>query len=106
MKYRGVLIVFLVLWLGGCMPVMGVTTYLGGSPEMSAVVAGTNEFTAGEDAVIRITVQNQGVASMQFVMKGSIARTIFPQLQKGLQSDFLPGVLRSLSGATHRWSGM
>jgi hypothetical protein len=91
MKYRGVLIVFLVLWLWCCMPVMGVTTYLGGSPEMSAVVAGTNEFTAGEDAVIRITVQNRGVESMQFVMKGSIAPDDLPTTAKGVTVGLTAG---------------
>ena len=99
MKYRGVLIIFLVLWLWCCMPVMGVTTYLGGSPKMSAVVAGTNEFTAGEDAVIRITVQNQGVASMQFVMKGSIAPDDLPTTAKGvtvgLSAGGAPLIVRS-----------
>jgi len=84
MKYQGVLIVFLVLWLWCCTPVMGVTTYLGGSPKMSAVVAGTNEFTAGEDAVIRITVQNRGVENLQFEMKGSIAPDDRPTTAKGV----------------------
>ena len=84
MRYHGVLIVFLVLWLWCCMPVMGVTTYLGGSPKMSAVVAGTNEFMAGEDTVIRITVQNRGVENLQFEMKGSIAPDDLPTTAKGV----------------------
>ena len=34
MKYFGALIIFLVLMLWFCTPVAGVTTYLGGSPQM------------------------------------------------------------------------
>jgi hypothetical protein len=84
MKYCGALIVFLVLLLWCCMPVSGVTTYLGGSPHMSAALAGTNEFTSGQDAIIRVTVQNSGVEGMQFVLKGSIAEDDLPTTAKGV----------------------
>ena len=84
MKYCGALIVFLVLLLGCCMPVSGVTTYLGGSPHMSAALAGTNEFTSGQDAIIRVTVQNSGVESLQFVLKGSITEDDLPTTAKGV----------------------
>ena len=84
MKYCGALIVFLVLLLGCCMPVSGVTTYLGGSPRMSAALAGTNEFTSGQDAIIRVTVQNSGVEDLQFVLKGSITEDDLPTTAKGV----------------------
>jgi len=84
MKYSGALIVFLVLLLGCCIPVAGVTTYLGGSPHMSAALAGTNEFMSGQDAIIRVTVQNSGVESLQFVLKGSIAEDDLPTTAKGV----------------------
>ena len=84
MKYCGALIVFLVLLLWCCMPVSGVTTYLGGSPHMSAALAGTNEFTSGQDAIIRVTVQNSGVEGMQFVLKGSITEDDLPTTAKGV----------------------
>ena len=84
MKYCGALIIFLVLLLGCCMPVSGVTTYLGGSPRMSAALAGTNEFTSGQDAIIRVTVQNSGVESLQFVLKGSITEDDLPTTAKGV----------------------
>ena len=84
MKYCRPLIVFLVLLLWCCMPVSGVTTYLGGSPRMSAALAGTNEFTSGQDAIIRVTVQNSGVEGMQFVLKGSITEDDLPTTAKGV----------------------
>jgi hypothetical protein len=91
MKYYGAPIVFIVLWLLCCLPVTGVTSYLGGSPQMSASIAGTNEFTSGEDAVIHISVQNSGVESLQFVMKGSIAADDLPTTAKGVTVALSPG---------------
>ena len=106
MKYSGIFIVFLVLMLWFCMPVAGVTTYLGGSPRMSAAMSGTNEFTSGQDAILRITVRNSGVESLQFVMKGSIAKMIFLQLQKELLSDCQRGMPLLLSRAIPSWQGI
>ena len=52
---------------------MGVTTYLGGSPRMSAAIAGTNEFTPGQDAAIKvIMLENSGVNNLEFITKGTI----------------------------------
>ena len=65
MNYRRISLVFLVCLLVCTLPVMGVTTYFGGSPQMTASVSGTNEFTPGEDAVITVVVQNRGVNSMK-----------------------------------------
>ena len=65
MKYRKFLFVSLVFLLVCTLPVMGVTTYLGGSPKMSAAISGVNEFAPGEDAVITVVVLNSGVSSMK-----------------------------------------
>jgi hypothetical protein len=62
----------MVLWC--IIPVMGVTTYLGGSPQMSAAISGTNEFTPGQDATITVIVWNSGVNTLKFVTKGTIER--------------------------------
>ena len=98
MKYFGALIVFIILWLLCCMPVTGMTSYLGGSPQISASIAGTNEFTPGQDAVIHITVQNSGVESLQFALKGTIATDDLPTTAKGvtvaLSSGDAPVIIR------------
>ncbi len=82
MKYYKIIIIFLALGLWCTMPVMGVTTYLGGSPQMSAVISGTNEFTAGEDATIHVIVWNSGVNNLKFVTKGTIERDDLPTTAK------------------------
>ena len=91
MKYSGAPIFFLAVCLLCCMPVTGVTSYLGGSPQMSASIAGTNEFTSGDDAIIHISVLNSGVESLQFVMKGSIATDDLPTTAKGVTVALSPG---------------
>jgi hypothetical protein len=76
MKYRKFLFVFLVLLLVCTLPVMGVTTYIGGTPKMSAAISGTNEFAPGEDAVITVIVLNSGVSSMKNAWVGGSATTV------------------------------
>jgi hypothetical protein len=99
MKYYRLIIVFLVLWLFCSMPVMGVTTYLGGSPQMSAAISGVNEFTPGQDATIKVIVQNSGVDSLKFVMIGSIARDDLPTTAKmvsvGLSAGNAPVIVKN-----------
>ncbi len=84
MKYRIISLVFLVCLLGGSLPAMGVTTYFGGSPQMSAAISGTNEFTPGQDAVITVVVQNRGVSSSKNAWVGgaTVTQTTRPDLSR------------------------
>jgi hypothetical protein len=74
-----------------CLPVMGVTTYLGGSPLMSAAIAGTNEFTPGQDTAIFITLQNSGVNNLEFTTIGTITRDDIPTTAKLVTVGISPG---------------
>jgi hypothetical protein len=87
MKYHKSLIVILVLLLTCSLPVMAVTTYLGGSPKMSAAISGTNEFAPGQDAVITLTVLNSGVNVMKNAWVGGYAATPTPTLRPDLSRD-------------------
>ena len=99
MKSFKMIIVFLVLGLCCTLPVMGVTTYLGGSPRMSAVIAGTNEFTPGQDTTISVTLQNSGVNNLEFVKIGTIERDDIPTTAKlvtvGLSAGDAPVVVKN-----------
>jgi hypothetical protein len=99
MKSIKMIIVFIVLGLCCTMPVMGVTTYLGGSPRMSAAIAGTNEFTPGQEATIYVTLQNSGVNNLEFVTKGTIERDDLPTTAKlvtvGLSAGDAPVVVKN-----------
>ncbi len=99
MKSFKMIIVFLAFWLCCLMPVMGVTTYLGGSPLMSAAVAGTNEFTPGQDTTIYVIVQNSGLNNLEFTTTGTIKRDDIPTTAKmvtvGLSAGDAPVVIKS-----------
>jgi hypothetical protein len=78
---------------------MGVTTYLRGTPQFSAAIAGTNEFSPGQDAVISISVQNRGLNVDKFVMTGTIDRDDSPTTAKmvtvGLDAGSAPMIVKS-----------
>jgi hypothetical protein len=65
MNYSRYALISLALVLCCSVPVMGVTTYLSEGPEMSAAIAGTNEFSPGQDVVISVIVENRGLNSMK-----------------------------------------
>ncbi len=99
MKYYKIIIIFLAVGLWCTMPVMGVTTYLGGSPQMSAALSGTNEFIAGEDATIHVIVWNSGVNNLKFVTIGTIERDDLPTTAKivtvGLSAGNAPVIVKN-----------
>jgi hypothetical protein len=99
MKYRRIFIIFLLCVLCCGVPVMGVTTYLGGTPQFSATIAGTNEFSPGQDAVISVSVQNRGLNVDKFVMTGTIDRDDSPTTAKmvtvGLDAGSAPIIVKS-----------
>lgn len=86
---RVILCLALGLWC--ILPVLGVTTYLDGSPRISAAISGTNEFTPGQDAVIKLVVWNSGVNNLKFVTKGTIERDDLPTTAKMVTIGLSPG---------------
>jgi len=99
MEYRRFIIFILVLFIGCTMPVMGVDTYLGSAPQMSASISGVNEFTPGQDVIINVLVRNSGVNDFKFVTIGTIDRDDLPTTAKmvtvGLGSGSAPVVIKS-----------
>jgi hypothetical protein len=99
MNYYQIIIFFLALGLWFSVPVIGVTTYLGGSPQMSAALSGTNEFTPGQDATIQVVVWNSGVNDLKFVTKGTIERDDLPTTAKmvtiGLSAGNAPMIVKT-----------
>jgi len=92
--------VCLLLLLAFCSaPVHGATKYLGSSPELSAAIAGTNEFTPGQDATISIVVQNSGLNTYKFVNEGTIERDDLPNTAKlvtiGLSAGTAPVIVKT-----------
>ena len=99
MEYNRFIIFVLILFLGCCMPVMGVDTYVGASPHMSAAISGVNQFTPGQDVTINVIVRNSGVNDLKFLTIGTIDRDDLPTTAKmvtvGLGAGSAPVVIKS-----------
>ena len=65
-------------------PVAAGTQYLGGSPDISAAIVGTNEFSPDDNATISIMVQNTGLNDYKQVLSGIMDRDDLPNTAKFL----------------------
>lgn len=81
------------------MPVSGGTLYLSGGPDMNAAIAGTNEFSPGTDATIRVTIQNRGLIDMKIIRPEIVSRDDLPNTAKmvkvALQSGNSPVIVKT-----------
>ena len=98
-KYPREILVLFIVSLICAAPVMAVTTYRGGGPELSVAVSGANEFAPGQDATITVVVQNSGVNTVKDVLDGTIDREDNPTTAKmvkvGLAAGNAPVIIKS-----------
>jgi hypothetical protein len=66
-------------------PAMAGTEYMAGSPQLSASVYGTNEFSPGEEVKLTIIVENTGLNELKFVQSRIIDRDDLPNTAKFLR---------------------
>lgn len=82
----------LVIFIGLLMvPVNAGTKYMSGGPEMTASIAGTNEFSPGDDATIRIFIENRGLIDIKFVQSGIVERDDLPNTAKLVRATLQQG---------------
>ncbi|HUH78938.1 MAG TPA: S-layer protein [Methanoregula sp.] len=65
-------------------PATAGTKYMAGSPELSAYISGTNEFSPGDDAILPVTIENTGLNEFKFVNSGIVDREDQPNTAKFL----------------------
>ncbi|MEN6443292.1 MAG: CARDB domain-containing protein [Methanoregula sp.] len=53
-------------------PAMAGTQYMAGSPELSVYIAGTNEYSPGQDVPLHVVIENKGVNQFKFVKSGIV----------------------------------
>ncbi len=63
---------FLVLALLAVSPVMAGTKFMTGSPDLSASIAGTNEFSPGDDVNLQVVIGNTGLNQYKIIQSGII----------------------------------
>lgn len=63
-------------------PALAGTKYLSGSPNLTAIIAGSNEFTPGTSVPVKIMIQNTGLNAMKMVQSGIVDRDDIPSTAK------------------------
>ncbi|HUT39666.1 MAG TPA: S-layer protein [Methanoregula sp.] len=72
---------------------------MAGSPQLSAYISGTNEFSPGEDVQLTIVIENTGLNEFKFIQSGIVDRDDLPNTAKfvivALNSGIAPLVIKS-----------
>ena len=80
-------------------PALADTKYIGGSPNLSAYISGVNEFTAGSDIIIPVSLRNSGLSDSNQVGYTVVApdapRTTAKSVTVNLSSGDAPVVIKS-----------
>ncbi|WP_321505481.1 S-layer protein [uncultured Methanoregula sp.] len=80
-------------------PVSAGEQYQAGSPVLSASLAGTNEFSPGQEVKIPVTVKNTGLNEFKFVKTGIVSRDDLPNTAKfltvSLEAGNSPFIIKS-----------
>jgi hypothetical protein len=80
-------------------PAMAGTKYMAGSPQLSAYISGTNEFSPGKEIQMTIVIENTGLNEFKFIQSGIVDRDDLPNTAKfltvRLQSGNAPLVIKS-----------
>jgi hypothetical protein len=72
-------------------PAMAGTKYLAGSPQLSAYISGTNEFSPGDEMKLTIVIENTGLNEFKFVQSVIVDREDLPNTAKFLTVGLNPG---------------
>ena len=90
MEYRS-LIALIAALAFLAVPAMAGEMQLFGSPELSAAISGTNEFTPGQDVNLAVKVQNTGQTEVTIVKSSIITAKDAPNTAKLLKVTLLAG---------------
>jgi hypothetical protein len=80
MKYF--LIIALIASMLFAAPVVAGTLYLSGGPDISASIAGTNEFSSGASERVSVMVENRGLIDLKIVRPDIVSRDDLPNTAK------------------------
>jgi len=83
--------VFIILCACLIAPAMAGTKYMAGSPQLSAYISGTNEFSPGQDVQLTIVIENTGLNEFKFIQSGIVDRDDLPNTAKFLTVRLQPG---------------
>jgi len=90
-NYLKILCILLILYACLIAPAMAGTKYMAGSPELSAYISGTNEFSPGTEVQMTVVIENTGLNVFKFVDSGIVDRDDQPNTAKFLTVRLEPG---------------
>ena len=90
-NYVKISCILLILFTCLIAPAIAGTKYMAGSPELSAYISGTNEFTPGKEVQLTIVIENTGLNEFKFVQSGIVDRDDNPNTAKFLTVRIQPG---------------
>ena len=95
-KFLCILLVFCLCLIA---PAMAGTKYMAGSPQLSAYISGTNEFSPGKEVQLTVVVENTGLNEFKFIQSGIVDRDDLPNTAKfltvAISSGTAPLVIKS-----------
>lgn len=98
-KHCRIAIIFLVFVVCLVAPAMAGTKYLEGSPNLTAYIAGTDQYTAGSDIKIPVVIQNTGINTNYEVASDIVDRADVPTTAKfvtvAMEAGDAPIVIKS-----------
>src|SRR5512136_2440443 len=65
--------------------------YMAGAPDLTAYLAGTNEFSPGQEVVFPVVIENSGTNQFKFVKMELVSRDDLPNTAKFLTVALEPG---------------
>lgn len=83
--------IFLILCILLIAPAMAGSSYLTGSPDLSAYISGNNEFSPGTEVQLPVVIENNGVNDYKFVQTGIVDRDDLPTTAKFLTATLTAG---------------
>jgi hypothetical protein len=88
---RIICLALVALGIIAVMPALGGTKYMAGSPELAAHIAGTNEFSPGDDVNLQVVVENTGLVQFRIVQSGILDPADLSNTAKQLTVDLGSG---------------
>ena len=99
MKLNTVIILLVAVAGFSIIPATASDRYLGGSPELTASVAGIDEFSPGQDVPLSVIIQNTGENDAKFIGQGTIDPDDLPTTAKlvkaALSSGMAPIIIKT-----------
>lgn len=89
MKFKNIVIFFIIVAVLSVAPVSAGTKYLSGDPDITVAISGTNHFYPGQEVTIPVVIQNSGLKNLKIISSDVVDRDDNPDKAKMVTVDLL-----------------